>query len=452
MKTIVISVFQSFISRNILNTGVLAELLSDSSVRVVLLVPAKKIDFYTTEYANDRVIVEPFDFEAVSGRLEKMFEDFAWLLVNSNIKRFQEIKRFDQHKSRIRYWYHRFVIATLSPLSIAHHIFRHKDRYINRVDAFADIIARYQPDTIFATDVFGHPDALLMKSARRHGVYLVGMVRSWDNPTSKHLLRVIPDVLLVHNEILKEEVIQLHDVPEKIIRVVGIPHYEYYRTYQPISRAEYCAKLGIDPHKRIILFSPAGEKFIATDGQMAEIIRRGYAAGVIPADTVLLIRIHPSNPTSLSGFTPDEHCVVERPGISFAGTTERDKELGVVELHHLLDTLTHSAVVINVLSSIVIDAAVLDRPVITIGFEGWETDVPFGNSVARYHADENMEKLLAIGGTPVVRSPEELYAHIQKYLAEPGTDHDGRERIVSRQCNGLDGHAKERIAQAVLVR
>jgi hypothetical protein len=449
MKTIFISVFQPFIARNILNTGVLDTLLQ-SDCRVVLFVPAKKFDFYRSEYQTERVVVEPFDPEAHMGRIEKFFQDLAWLLINSNVKRFQEKKRYEQHKNPLRYYYHRFVIACLSPFKLVHTVFRFSDTHFNDSDIFAAYFDTYHPDVVFAPDVFGHADVLLMKSARRHGVRLIGMVRSWDNPTAKHLLRIVPDVLLVHNEIIRDELIALHDVSPSIIRIVGTAHYEYYRTYTPISRDEFFKQIGIDPKKRLMMFAPAGDKFISTDWQTAEILKRAYAAGKIPDDVITLIRIHPSNPTELVGFTPDDHFVIEKPGRKFEGTKERDKELGIPELHHLLDSLHYSELVINVVSSMVLDASVLDRPVVTVGFDGWEKNVPFGNSVGRYLADENMAKLLAIGGTPIVRDPEELIKWINTYLEHPEEDRDGRKKIIDIQCMGLDGHAAERIAAAVL--
>lgn len=449
MKTIFIAVFQPFIARNILNTGVLDTLLARDT-RVILFVPTKKFEFYSKEYTRPNVIVEAFDPEAHMGRIEKIFQDFAWLLVNSNVKRFQEQKRYTQHKNPIRYYYHRLAIALLSPLSFVHHIFRWKDRVFNASDVFKSYFDKYHPDIVFAPDVFGHADVLLMKSARTHSVRLIGMVRSWDNPTAKHLLRVIPDTLLVHNDIIKEEVVKLHDVPESIITVVGTAHYEYYRTYQPVPREEFFKRVGVDPSKRIMMFAPAGDKFISTDWQTAEILKRAYAAGKIPSDVVTLVRIHPSNPTELVGFTPDEHFVIEKPGMKFEGARERDKELGVPEVHHLLDSLHYSELVVNVVSSMVLDASVLDVPVVTVGFNGWEKNVPFGNSVERYLADENMAKLLAIGGTPVVKTEEELVSAINEYLEHPEKDREGRKRIIDIQCAGLDGHAKDKITSAIL--
>ena len=72
---------------------------------------------------------------------------------------------------------------------------------------------KYKPDVVFATNVYGEEDVLLMKSASIHGVKTIGMVLSWDNNTSKHLMRVVPNVLLVQNEIIKDEAIKIQNVP-----------------------------------------------------------------------------------------------------------------------------------------------------------------------------------------------------------------------------------------------
>jgi hypothetical protein len=436
------------VSRNILNTGVLKELLKSGSSIVIFVVP-EKLSFYKESYAQDNVIIEAFDPESFSNRIDKILRSLAEVLVNTNVIRNRMIKKFHNSGRLGSYLYHRFIIAFLGNSKVVKRIFRYIDRNLNKTDAYSDYFEKYRPDTVFAPDVFGVGDVLLFKSAAAHKVRTVGMVASWDNNTAKGLMRVIPDKLIVQNEIIKDESMNIQDVPEEIIKVVGIAHYDYYKTYKPISRKEYFRKLGLDPKKRLIMFSPAGDKFIATDWQICEILKKAYEKSEIPEDVITVVRVHPTNTVSFKDFIPDEHFIIEQPGVKFEGLGDKRKELDKEGMYHLLDSLAHTELVINVLSSIVIDAAVFDVPVVTIGFEGWEKKVPFGNSVKRYHSDENMAKLLAIGGAPIVRNERELIKEINTYLKHPQKDRDGRAKIVERQCWKLDGRAKFRIAEMV---
>lgn len=448
-KTIFISVFQSFISRNILNTGVLNELLKEGN-RVVLFVPSAKEKFYKETYQENNIFIESLDPGKYDSVKEKFFRNLAELLVDTKAMRFRKMKRNYLNGNTLIYFYQRIITIFLGHSKVIKKIFRYLEKKLNKEDIYEPFFKKYLPDVIFAPDVFGLGDVKLIKSAQLRGVKNIGMVASWDNNTTKGLMRVIPDALLVQNEIIKEESISIQSIPSGILKVVGIAHYDFYKEYKPINREDFFKKIGIDYKKRLIVFSPAGSKFISTDWQICEILKEAYKEGNIPLDVVTLIRVHPTNPVNLEQFTPTENFIIENPGVEFKGLGDKKKELDKDALYHLLDTLHYSELVINVVSSIVIDAAVLDKPIITIGFEGWEKNVPFATSVKRYHTDENMAKLLDIGGTKIVRNKTELIEAINAYLINPNIDKEGRAKIVEKQCYKLDGKAKLRIRNVIL--
>lgn len=446
--TVFMSVFHPLVSRNILNSGVLSELIAGGA-RVVMFVPKTKERFYRDTY-GDRVEIEVFNFESYINEKEKFFVNFAELLISTNVMRFRKLKIYEQSKNFLKYFYKRFVTALFGRSKLMKKLFRWLDLNFNNNNAFDIYYEKYNPNVVFSTNIFVVGDVMMLKSAKNRNVKTVGLVASWDNTTTKGLLRVIPDTLLVHNEIIKEEAINIQDIPERKIKTVGIAHFDSYKDYKPISREDFCKKMGIEFNKRIIVFSPAGNIFISTDWQICEILKRSIHLGEIPDDVVILVRVHPTNPTNFDKFNPDKNFVIDEPGVEFEGLGVRKKELDKNSQNHLLDTLFHADLIINVVSSMVIDAAVLDKPIITIGFDGWEKEVPFGSSVTRYHTDENMAKLLDIGGTAVVRNPEELIKQINLYLEHPEFDRDGRARIVEKQCWKLDGKSKIRVAEALL--
>jgi len=449
MKIIFLSVFQSFVARNILNTGVLDELISQGN-KVVLFVPPAKLEFYKEAYKSPQVFIESIDVSMYGGKTESFFAGVAELLTSTNAMQHRKIKRFQQSGRFLKYLFEIGVTAGLGKSTLVKSIFRGADLKLNRSDVFGPFFEKYKPDVVFATDVFGIGDISLLKSANKWNVRSVGMVASWDNNTTKGLMRVIPDILLVQNRIIEEETISIQSVPAEIIKIVGIAHYDFYLQYDPISRDEYFKKMHLSLDKRLIVFSPAGSKFISTDWQICQVLKDAYSSGKLPSNVVTLIRVHPTNPVDFGSFEPDENFIVEKPGVIFGGLSEKRKELDKTALLHLLDTLNHADLVINVLSSIVIDASVFDKPVITVGFEGWEKHVPFGSSVKRYHLDENMKTLLGVGGTKIARSPEELIESINFYLKNKNHDHEGRKRIIDQQIWKLDGMAKKRIAESLI--
>jgi hypothetical protein len=91
----------------------------------------------------------------------------------------------------------------------------------------------------------------------------------------------------------------------------------------------------------------------------------------------------------------------------------------------------------------------LDRPVINIGFDGWE-ELPYERSARRGLDYIHMAKLLALGGIRVARSFSELEQHINMYLRDPYLEHKGRMLSAAQECGPRDGQAAERIAITLL--
>jgi len=449
MKVVFITAFQPFVSRNVLNTGVLDEFLT-RGVQVVVLVPKAKADFYTKVYSPRGVIVEGIDVASFNTQRERFFQHTAELLIDTNTKRFHKmIERFEGG-SLLKYILMRTITATVGRLRGAKHLFRFIEYYFYQPRFFEALLHSYKPDAVFATNVFGELDTALIKDARRSGVRSVGMVMSWDNPTSKQLLRVVPDTLLAHNQGICAELSDLHAVEDA--KAVGTPHYDYAKSYCAVTKEEFFEQMGIPQDRTLVLLSPAGQKFIDTDWQIFQILKDARSTGAFSRPVHFLVRVHPTNKINFGQFVPDEFFTIEEPGVRFEGVRDKDNELDMAGFNHLLDSIDHSTVVVNTLSSIVIDACVRNRPVVTVGFDGLETHVPFERSVELYHVEENMAKLLTTGGAPVARSAPELVAAIERYIQDSSRDSVEREVLLVQQCSVLDGHAKDRIVDAVFGR
>ena len=69
-------------------------------------------------------------------------------------------------------------------------------------------------------------------------------------------MRLLPDKLLVFNEVVRQEAIKHADMPEDKIEIVGLPQYDQFVTDMPISREEFCRGAGLDPNRKIVLAAP----------------------------------------------------------------------------------------------------------------------------------------------------------------------------------------------------
>lgn len=449
--TVFITCYHGLISRNILNSSVL-KILKDRDVKVVVFAPPDKKSFLEENYGDPNIIIEGVDLEAiVRSRRNKFWYRLAFLLQNSYYVIDQRKERLFNNRNVLGYLNYLLVNTVafvLSNFRIFHFVYRYFDYQFSPKNIFNEYIRKYNPELIFATDIFSEYDPLFLREAKARGIKTIGMVRSWDNTTTKGILRIIPDEVLVNSPTGKRELIKMHDLKEKHVKVVGLPQFDDWLFGPTMSREEFFKKIGADYRKRLILFSPAGNILSDTDWQICQILKDAISAGELSDDIQFLIRNHPSHPADLSKFEKNDHFIYEMPGTRF-GSGYRNAELSPDENSHLCNSVYYSDVVIYIATSLGLDAAVFDKPQIIVSFDGWETK-PYLKSVKRYHNEDNLRNLIVLGGTKVVESRQDLITWINKYLENPEIDCEGRKKIVTEHLYKIDGKSGERIATIVL--
>lgn len=445
---IFLSNFHPFISRNIFDSGIVNKIAEASDIVVVFVLKHKEI-FLKKKYEKQNIIVVGIDLQSeIHGRRLRYLSRYAELLLNTRTKALHQKIYFERDHRLFKYLFARFTMATLGNLPFARKTFRSLTLFLHPISVFDSYYEKYHPEITVSTDPFSPYDILLMKNARKFPTKLIGFIRSWDNFTTKEYLQVRPDKTIVQNEDMSEEALKYHDIKGCV--VVGVPQFEYYLRYTPISRKAFCEKMGLDPKKKIVLFSPAGDKFSSTDWQICELLKQGQMNKRIPADLQFIIRLHPMNPADLSKFVPTKQFVVDDPNSSYYGDHAKEYEMGIEHVNHLADSLFHCDLILNSVSSLIIDAAIFDKPIVTISFDGWEKNVSFSRSVLTEQSNEWLQVLLDKGLSPKATNVEEMYNLINQYLEYPELDREKRAQFVESHCYKLDGKAPERIINAIL--
>jgi CDP-glycerol glycerophosphotransferase (TagB/SpsB family) len=451
VTTIFFTSFYGFISRNIFSTDVLGVLKQRGDVRAVIFVPFYKKSFFDAHYGSENVIIEPIDTAIVVGSRRNQFFAtlFTWLLRSFTLE-YRKKERLSRERNVRGYCFYglsRTVTALFGRSRTAHAAARALERRICPASAFRQYFDRYQPRAVFATDLFHDMDAALLREAKARRVTTIGMVRSWDNNTTRGLCRVLPDVAVVNNPIIADELVELQGMARDRIFVGGIPQFDRYVPARRTSRKEFFARIEADPARRLILFAPAGEQLSDADEQVMDMLADALATGRLPADLQFLVRMHPGCPASLERFAANPLFRIEAPGVRFPERI-KDTELTPADAEHLADSLFYSEVVIHVSSSLGLDAVMFDKPQIMIEFDGSETK-PYLQSVKRYHDEDHMKRFIETGVAHIAESFDDLVAAINAYLENPQLDSQGRARGRDQQCWRVDGGSGARIGRFV---
>ena len=274
------------------------------------------------------------------------------------------------------------------------------------------------------------------------------MIKSWDNLIGKDPLLLWPDRLIVHNEIVKRYAITMHRYPERRIYVSGIPQMDVYvHTENLPSKEVFFQRLGLNPHKRLIVYSAVGKLISYHEPEIISYLGALICSGKISEDLQFLVRLHPAYPSDEANFKTQQGMVVMRPGkVGIERNPLRfDFEFDKEEAEELMATLLYADVLIQSGSTMAIDAACFNTPIISLGYDGPYVNERTERSTRRLLVKDHFKLILDTGGTRAVYSEAELITAIRTYLTDPHKDSEGRARIVSEQCYKLDGKSGKRI-------
>lgn len=452
-KTIFLSVSGKVQARNLLRSDTFTEINENKNIRIILFVPAYKMEDYKKEFVGERLIIEGIpDCPTHTGKLNTIFKRLSIFYINTATVRHVRRKwLFFERKQPVRYGVSLFFLFLFGNIKPLRRLARFLDYTLVADKQYAEHFHKYHPDLIVVSNIALPIEQPFLRQAKRHGVASVGMIQSWDNITlSRSPFRLLPDTLIVHNEILKKEAIQYLDMKEHNIFVSGLPHFDRYRTETRSSREIFCKRVGIDPSKKILLFGSVA-LINDTEWQVLYMLDQAMQKGQLPKDVTVLLRHHPITEMHTGNVTYSNRVVFDDSKTRFRVGKREYTEILKHDTKHLADSIFHSAMIITTSSTLAIDGSALDTPIVDIGFDGWE-DRPLHKSVRRYYTPyrEFYQNIVNTGGVTVAYTFEELLRAINCYLENPALHKEGRERIVREQCYKLDGKSGKRISDYIL--
>lgn len=433
-----------------MRTSVFELLAGQKDIRLVLFIPPLKKEHYAEEFKRANVLIEAVDYRPKKNYLEKLFEYYITNnLINTKSVHWVHRKQLALTDKRFQYYINRFLVRLFGGSRILRRIIRFLDYRLIKDKVFGQYFAQYKPDLVFLPDILAPQGTDMLRQAKKRRIFSIALVRSWDNLTSKGAVRVLPDKLIVPNEIVKKEAINLADMREENVFISGVPQFDYYFNYQPSPREEFFKRIKADPNKKLILFSPYFKPYTESVREIVKILDRAINSGELK-NVQVLVRFPPSYKTKIEGFEPNQNIIFDIACKHFSlpdGTN--DWEFMSEDVTHLADSLYFSDVTINYASTMTIDAAAFDKPVININFDVLP-NLPPEKSIKCIYVTDHYQPILKSGGLRLANSEEELIEWLNRYLSHPEIDRDGREKIIREQYWKFDGKSGERVVQFIL--
>jgi len=229
-----------------------------------------------------------------------------------------------------------------------------------------EFVTERRPDLMLITPLIelGSPQLDYVRAARSLGIPTALCVWSWDHLSSKALIRVVPDKVIVWNHVQRAEAERFHDIPGDTVVVTGAQCFDQWFDRQPArDRTAFCRRVGLPPDRPFILYvcsalfknSPSEAAFV---GRWLSAIRQSPHAAL--RNAAVLVRPHPQR---LDEWQADERAALEASGNAVLwGSNPIDQDSRA----DYFDSMYHAAAVVGLNTSALVEAAIVDRPVFTI--------------------------------------------------------------------------------------
>lgn len=243
-------------------------------------------------------------------------------------------------------------------------------------DDFQRVLRDVRPDVVIAptagTDVLVI-DAV--RGARAEGVPSMLLINGWDNLSSKTTFSVRPDYLGVWGEQSVEHAVRIHGMPRDRVFPIGVPTFQQYFGFDPAEQPS--------PYPfRYVLFSGCALPF----DELTALRELDRVVEEMGDDRLKIVyRPHPwRQPRACPDLFREEdfrHVVIDaQVRDAYYEAARQGRTLGPAEILPSLDyypsLIGHAQFVVSPLSTMLVEAALLERPVLVIAYDDFVHDMP----------------------------------------------------------------------------
>ncbi len=314
------------------------------------------------------------------------------------------------------------------------------------------MISEFRPSLIvFSTPGQKLHDLPLLYECLRAGIATISPVYSWDNLTAKGPFIFRVDKLIVWNEIMRDEAIRYHGFTSNDVEISGVPVFDPYLDVikEGDQSADFRLSLGLNPDKPLITITTIPQIFFG--GCHFTLVKRilSFMEKGSIRQCAILLRPHPKDMTDYAELEGEQNVVVDTygsaPDDSLMNWVPRNDNIT-----HLGRTMKYSDVVINIASTITIDAACFDTPIINVAYDMKINDDEYLGTVKRFYSYSHYQHVVESGAADIVGNDDELIEAINNALNSPKSRSAQRAALVRQQTGSLDGRAHERVADSIV--
>lgn len=325
---------------------------------------------------------------------------------------------------------------------------------VPEVERYRQLFQRIKPNVVFCSHQ--RPPIVLPATlaARSLGIPTATFIFSWDNLTSKGRIAAPFDHFLVWSELMREELLRFYpDVTPERVHVVGTPQFDPYATPElHWSREEFFARVGADLSRPLLCYSGGDTGTAPEDHLHIRALMELIRGGKIKGNPQVLLRPAPVDDGARYAEVRRDY-----PEMLYAAPawihTDPGNWASVVpsadDVQFLANLTRHTDININLASTMTLDFAIHDRPVVNIAFDMADPPIHGKPLWDYYYQFEHYQAVVKIGAARFARSRAELATHINAYLENPALDREARRKLVDLEVGLPIGQSSRKIIETL---
>lgn len=275
-----------------------------------------------------------------------------------------------------------------------------------------------------------------LTAARRLDVPVVAHVASWDHTVGKGVISPHCRVYIVQNRGMQEDLERYHDIASERVVVSGWPQTDiYHRRRSPDEYEALVSSFGLDPARPLVVVMGNTPTNTPYEGRFVERVLAWWEEAA-KIRFSLLFRPHPRDREWRERF----ESAFGRDGVHV-------QEPSFTDFEQLAILLQHCDCVVANAGTILLEALVNDRPAVCVLYD--EGGPPGESWAIKNVIGEHYRELAESGAFYGATRFEEVVSGVERALANPAELADERRRIALEVVGEVDGHAADRVADAI---
>lgn len=291
-------------------------------------------------------------------------------------------------------------------------------------------------------------DSRLTWWAYRKGLPVVHIVGNYDGLSSNGFRGFPVQKVLIWGARMHRDAIRQHGIPEDRVQQIGALRYNLLPDRESLSRDIFLRSIGFDPSAKTIVFG--GSSYEYHYFEFFSVYRILKERLNIPLQ--LIIRVYPNKRLLdsaylqvLMDYAAEQSDVWVSVGDPNFRERKADTDVIAIDEEGLWKIIDAADVVVNLFSTLALEACIFDKPVIHMWYFSPMQRVLLQPVYYPSHDAMHNRRAVASGAVVVARSREELVDEIIHALEQPSELSLQRRKYVEQECGILDGKALQRL-------